>query len=156
MKLERELAAREFLSAANAALPKGFALLEAYAVEEKLPALTALLSLARYAVTFAPGTDAEALRRDIAALLRGPIVVEKRTKGGMKSVDIRPQVNAAEVTDAEEGGGAVLRLSGALNASGSMNIELLLGALREQTGLTYEYSVHREDVLFQNGKSVPV
>ncbi len=156
VKLERELAAREFLSAANAALPKGFALLEAYAVEEKLPALTALLSLARYAVTFAPGTDAEALRRDIAALLRGPIVVEKRTKGGMKSVDIRPQVNAAEVTDAEEGGGAVLRLSGALNASGSMNIELLLGALREQTGLTYEYSVHREDVLFQNGKSVPV
>lgn len=154
VKLEKDMAAEDFLRLANGALPEGFRLLEAHAAEEKLPTLTALLAQACYTLTFAPDTDASALESGMNALLSGPVVVEKRTKGGIKPVDIRPQVLSAKFS--QEAENLAMTLTGVLNASGSLNIELLMGALREKTGMDYEYSVHRDCVMFANGRSTPV
>lgn len=154
VKLDKDMDTDDFLSSVNAALPVGFGFKEAYAVEDRLPSLTALLESATYRVTFSADTNADELKKDIAALLSGEIIVEKRTKGGLKNVDIRPQVIEADV--AEEAGHAVLTVKGVLNTSGSLNIELLMGALARQSGKNYDYSVHRVNVEFIGGRSTPV
>lgn len=154
VKLDRDMETSEFLSGVNAALPVGFEFKEAYAVEDRLPSLTALLESATYRVKFSADTNADELKKDIAALLSGEIIVEKRTKGGLKNVDIRPQViNASVEEDADR---AVLTVKGVLNTSGSLNIELLMGALAKQSGKSYDYSVHRVNVEFIGGRSTPV
>lgn len=154
VKLDKDMDTDDFLSSVNAALPVGFEFKEAYAVEDRLPSLTALLESATYSVTFSADTNADELKKDIAALLSGEIIVEKRTKGGLKNVDIRPQVIEANVT--EKAGRAVLTVRGVLNTSGSLNIELLMGALARQSGKNYDYSVHRVNVEFIGGRSTPV
>lgn len=154
VKLDKDMDTDDFLSSVNAALPVGFGFKEVYAVEDRLPSLTALLESATYRVTFSADTNADELKKDIAALLSGEIIVEKRTKGGLKNVDIRPQVIEADV--AEEAGHAVLTVKGVLNTSGSLNIELLMGALARQSGKNYDYSVHRVNVEFIGGRSTPV
>lgn len=154
VKLDKDMNAAEFVSLVNAALPAGFEFKETYAVEDKLPSLTALLESATYKITFAEGTDEDDLKKSFAELLSGEIIVEKRTKGGLKNVDIRPQVISSGVS--EENGRVVLSVKGILNTSGSLNIELLMGALARQSGKDYDYSVHRENVEFIGGRSTPV
>ena len=154
VKLDGDMDTARFISSVNAALPSGFEFKEAYAVEDRLPSLTALLESAEYRITFSADTDANELKKELTALLAGEIIVEKRTKGGLKNVDIRPQVIEANVT--EEAGRAVLTVKGVLNASGSLNIELLMGALARLSGKSYDYSVHRVNVEFTGGRSTPV
>lgn len=154
VKLDGDMNTAKFISSVNAALPSGFEFKEAYAVEDRLPSLTALLESAEYRITFSADTDANELKKELTALLAGEIIVEKRTKGGLKNVDIRPQVIEANVT--EEAGRAVLTVKGVLNTSGSLNIELLMGALARLSGKSYDYSVHRVNVEFTGGRSTPV
>lgn len=154
VKLDGDMNIAKFISSVNAALPSGFEFKEAYAVEDRLPSLTALLESAEYRITFSADTDANELKKELTALLAGEIIVEKRTKGGLKNVDIRPQVIEANVT--EEAGRAVLTVKGVLNTSGSLNIELLMGALARLSGKSYDYSVHRVNVEFTGGRSTPV
>lgn len=154
VKLNGDMAEAEFISRVNAQMPDGFEFKEAYAVEEKLPSLTALLESAEYLITFDEATDAGELKRDVEGLLLSEIIVEKRTKGGMKQVDIRPQIISIDVE--KQQGCAVMRVKGVLNTAGSLNIELLLGALKEHCGKEREYSVHRLGVEFIGGRSTPV
>lgn len=154
VKLNGDMAAEDFVSSVNAALPNGFEFKEAYAVEEKLPSLTALLESAVYLITFDENTDEEELKSDVETLLSGEITVEKRTKGGMKNVDIRPQIISVDV--GEKLNCAVMTVRGVLNTAGSLNIELMLGALKKQCGREREYSVHRQSVEFIGGRSTPV
>lgn len=154
VKLNGDMAAAEFISRVNAQMPDGFEFKEAYDVEEKLPSLTALLESAEYLITFDEATDEGELKRDVEGLLLSEIIVEKRTKGGMKQVDIRPQIISIDVE--KQQGCAVMRVKGVLNTAGSLNIELLLGALKEQCGKEREYSVHRLGVEFIGGRSTPV
>ena len=80
--------------------------------------------------------------------------MDKKTKGGIKSVDIRPQLINAELKNEAEG--IKLHIKGALTASGSLNIELLMGALARQSGREYDYGVHRSKVEFIGGRNTPV
>ena len=50
----------------------------------------------------------------------------------------------------------MLTVKGVLNTSGSLNIELLMGALARQSGKNYDYSVHRVNVEFIGGRITPV
>lgn len=154
VKLDKDMDCAEFLTKVNAVLPCGFAFAQALGVEDKLPSLTALLESAAYCITFGQSTDAAALKEDVEKLLSGEIIVEKRTKGGLKNVDIRPQILAADVIN--ENGCTKLVVKGILNTAGSLNIELMLGALARQSGKEYEYSVHRMNVEFIGGRSTPV
>ncbi|MEI3424634.1 MAG: hypothetical protein V8Q85_06095 [Christensenellales bacterium] len=49
-----------------------------------------------------------------------------------------------------------LQVKGVLNTSGSLNIELLMGALARQSGKNYDYSVHRVNVKIIRERSTPV
>ncbi len=154
VKLNGDMNADEFVSRVNAEMPDGFEFKEAYAVEEKLPSLTALLESAVYCITFDEDTDEGELAKDVEGLLSGEIIVEKRTKGGMKNVDIRPQIISVDV--GSKNGCAAMTVKGVLNTAGSLNIELMLGALAKQCGKEREHSVHRQSVEFIGGRSTPV
>ncbi|MBS7336102.1 MAG: TIGR03936 family radical SAM-associated protein [Eubacteriales bacterium] len=154
VKLDKNMEAGDFLDKVNHVMPEGFALAECYAVEDKLPSLTALLESADYELTFANDTDYERLKADIDKLVNGEIIVDKKTKGGIKNVNIRPQLINAELKNGAEG--IKLYIKGALTASGSLNIELLMGALARQSGREYDYGVHRSKVEFIGGRNTPV
>lgn len=152
VQLESAVAPAEFISRMNAVLPEGLRILRALEIEEKLPTLTALLQRAEYEVTLyleAP-EEKDKLGHGIEALLSGPIVVTKRTKGGMKQVDIRPQLLSLELTgpDTEHTQYAILSVTGKLNADGGLQMELLLQALMQACGTQARWRVHRKAVYF--------
>ncbi len=155
VKLERDVQTEEFIGSINASLPAGFRVREAYAVEEKLPSLTALLSAAEYTVRFEGAPDRAKLSSALDALLAGPIVVDKRTKGGVKATDIRPQVLAVEFGRTDDDA-LLLRMKGVLNASGSLNPDTFVRELLLRAGARCDYTINRDAVLFSNGKSTPI
>ncbi len=151
VQLESYVAPEDFISRMNAALPEGLGILRALEIEEKLPTLTALLQRAEYEVTlFLQLEDREKIADGMDAFLSGPIVVTKRTKGGMKQVDIRPQLISLELTepDTEHAERAVLSVAGVLNADGGLKMELLLEALLKACGVQARWRVHRKAVYF--------
>ncbi len=153
VQLESFVAPEDFISRMNAVLPEGLRILRALEIEEKLPTLTALLQRAEYEVALylnAP-EDREKIINGMEALLSGPIVVTKRTKSGMKQVDIRPQLISLALTepDAEQTEYAVLSVAGKLNADGGLQMELLLQALMKACGAQARWRVHRKAVYFE-------
>lgn len=153
VKLDDDIAPEAFAARLNAVLPTGFEVREALAVEEKLPSLSALLKSASYAVRFDAGADVGKLEAALQELLSGPIVISKRTKGGVKPVDIRPQVLGAAFDEA-----CTLRLEGVLNAAGSLNCDVFVRELLLRAGdaAGLDYAIVRENVRFQNGESIPL
>jgi radical SAM-linked protein len=155
VKLERDIPCAAFIQGVNAALPEGFHILETLEVEEKLPSLTALLSGANYTIIFDGNLDEVQLQTALETLLSGPITITKRTKGGMKPVDIRPQVLSAEFGHTDENQ-LSLKLNGVLNASGSLNPDVFMQELFSRAGSGMNYRINRDAVLFTNGRSTPV
>lgn len=153
VRLSEDVAPEEFTARLNTALPEGLRILKAKAAEESLPSLTALIQRSRYEATviFDQPIDALTLKDALEALLNGPIIVDKHTKGGMKQVDIRPQLVSMRFLENDRVGllaEANFYIEGILNASGSLQIELLLQALMLSCGATGRTRVHRTAVDF--------
>ncbi|HWR22831.1 MAG TPA: TIGR03936 family radical SAM-associated protein [Feifaniaceae bacterium] len=152
VQLLSPVAPEAFVLRMNAALPEGLRILRALEIDERLPTLTALLQRADYGVTLFLQTpeDREKLASGVEAFLSGPIVVTKRTKGGMKQVDIRPQLLSLILTgpDTERAECAALSVAGVLNADGGLQMELLLQAFTQACGVQARWRVHREAVYF--------
>jgi len=151
IKLERRMEADEFAYAVNRVLPQGFRILEAIEAPEGLPTLTGLMCAARYELSIDCDVDTNLLKAAVEKLLTGSICVEKRTKSGMKRVDIRPQVLAAEMM----GESAALTVLGVLNAAEGLNIELLMRAIMAEHGGEFNYLAHRKHIYSQNGLIMP-
>lgn len=153
VRLSEDVAPEEFTARLNTALPEGLRIIKAKAAEESLPSLTALIQRSRYEATviFDLPMDALTLKDALEALLNGPIIVDKHTKGGMKQVDIRPQLVSMRFLENDSEGSlaeANFYIEGILNASGSLQIELLLQALMLSCGATGRTRVHRTAVDF--------
>jgi radical SAM-linked protein len=155
VKLERDIPCAAFIQSVNAALPEGFRILEALEAEEKIPSLTALLSGANYTIVFDGNPDEAYFQTALETLLSGPITITKRTKGGMKPVDIRPQVLSAEFGRTDENQ-LSLKLNGVLNASGSLNPDVFVQELFNRARSGMNYRINRDAVLFTSGRSTPV
>ncbi len=153
VRLSAETAPEEFMKRLNEALPEGLHVSKALAIEEAMPALTALIQRARYTATiyFDIPLEAETLKTGMQKLLGGPIIVTKHTKGGLKDVDIRPHLLSMEIKGDPVGSlqSAEFDIEGILNASGGLQIELLLQALMETCGVTGRTRVHRLAVDFE-------
>ena len=87
----------------------------------------------RARLTAETALSAEAVQEALDALLAGEIIVNKRTKGGVKPVDIRPQIMQAAV-EGIEGNEMILRVLGKLQADGGLRVELLTDALFDRLG----------------------
>lgn len=156
IKLDKEMQPEAFANRLNDNLPQGFHVSEAYAVEDKYPTLSTVMTAAEYDVVLSfEGEEAAAGAPEaMEKLLAAPIVVLKKTKGGMKNVDIRP--NVYELRGCEAAGNTcTFRILGCLNAAGSLNIDLLMGALKESMGCEFSFRLHRNEIFSNDGKYMP-
>ena len=158
VRLSTQMDPADFMRKLNGVLPVGFRILEAKEAPEELPTLTSLTHSALHQIelTMEQAYSLPMLQDGLMQLLAGPIVVNKRTKGGMKDVDIRPQVLAATLKGAEEKkDGLSLSILGVSNVNGSLNIELFMQELVRKWGLTGSWRVHRSGLYFENSDLLP-
>ncbi len=150
LRLEKEVEPESFINRVNAALPYGFRVLNAVLAEDALPALSALMCAADYTVQLGTEVSVQALHEAVNALLSGEIVVNKKTKSGMKDVDIRPQIYRFILQEPDK-----LMITGEVSAEGSLNVDLLMGALFKRMLREYPYTVHRDTLYSKDGRIMP-
>jgi radical SAM-linked protein len=114
-----ELTAADIMDRLNAVLPKGLTIHNARFMEENEKTAAALVTAARYEA-LAQGELTERVRELTA---RESVIVSKKTKGGVKDIDIRPDIISLEAD------GDTLRA--VLSAGGQRGLkpDLLAGAL---------------------------
>ena len=156
IKMDKEISADEFSERVNAALPRGFSIVEAHCAEDKYPSLSAVMAAADYSVVlrFADVVNGKDISNAIEKLLSDSIVVLKKTKSGMKNVDIRPMVYKMQLDIAKDCE-CTLSLAGRLDAAGGLNADLLLGAFKDILERDFTFSLHREVIYSADGAFMP-
>ncbi|MCI7779198.1 MAG: TIGR03936 family radical SAM-associated protein [Clostridiales bacterium] len=145
--LDEKIDADEFRSRVNAVLPEGVAVTKAVDAGEMKTSLTTLMRSADYfaRLDFDREVTSDELENALASLLTGEIFVEKKTKGGMKDVDIRPLLISVNLIDCSEGS-AILYIKGKLTAEGGLPLELLFGAISEKVSASAVSTVNRRTI----------
>lgn len=149
IKTETEFSTEQFIQDVNAALPEGFCIVEALRVEDNFPSLSTIMAAAEYTLSF----DEECMPPEElpkTMLAQESIFVVKKTKAGMRNVDIRPLLLDAKSVDAR-----TIRILGRLDAAGSLNIELLLRAMLQQFD-DMSFFVHRNCIYSADGSVMPI
>lgn len=154
-KLEKDMQAEEFMQKINGELPHGFRILEAFPAGDSIPSLSTLMCAAEYRIKLTGFEASQALVESaLNELVSNNIFVKKRSKSGYKIVDIKPMVydiHAVSVNDDE----TVLSVTGCLNASGSLSIDLLLESLFEKCKRPDTIRVHRKSIYSNDGNILP-
>lgn len=135
VRLTEQVEPDAFLQHTNASLPAGLSLLRAFEAPERAGKLTVMVRAAEYRAALSAKTplSAEAVQEALDALLNGEILIQKRTKAGVKPVDIRPQIMQAAV-EGIEGNEILLRVLGKLQADGGLRVSFLTDALFDRLG----------------------
>ena len=156
VQLAEDVAPETFLALLNAAMPDGMRVSGAFAAPENFGTLAAKTCAAEYAVriTLDQSLSGESLTEALTALLGGEIIVNKRTKSGIRPVDIRPQILEVSVTGIE-GNTFALRVLGKLQADGGLRVELLLHALYDRLDATGHADICRTAMYFAGDGPLP-
>lgn len=133
--LSESIPVSDFMERVNAVLPEAVRIVDAVDAGEFKASLTPLMRSAEYAATLAFDTEVkkETLEAAVESLLGGEIIVDKKTKGGIKSVDIRPQLISMKLVSFSANR-ACFNIHGKLTAEGGLPLELLFRALYERIG----------------------
>ena len=128
----------------NSTLPVGVEILEVIDAGDFKASLTSLMRYADYDIElrFPEEVGAGELETVINGLLAGGIVVDKKTKSGIKPTDIRPLLAELRLVE-HSGSSARLFMRGVLAADGGLNPELLLKELYKRLGAQAVSSVSR-------------
>ncbi len=104
------------------------------------------LAFAEYTVNL----EVNASKDDIIDFLRkDEILIDKKTKKGVKEVDIKPLMVSYEVLD-----GITLKLTLKAGSTENLNPQLLIKAMEKYMGVTVEYTeIIREKLLTENGEA---
>ena len=152
--LSAPVCAAEFSAKLNAACPRGFSVhsavfdpLDPHSLASRTRAADYILSLRAEAPI-----GAKALQAGVEALLGGNIMVEKRTKSGIKAINIRDQIlevnSEFRIPNSEFPKAPKLFVRGKLQADGGLPVELLANALIEKMGIAAEAKIHRKTMWF--------
>ena len=156
VQLSEPIQPAEFVSRANAVMPVGMSVSGAFEPPEGFGSLSAKLRAAEYLVrlSFYDAVQEEKLRSTLEAMLAGEIVINKRTKGGVRPVDMRPYILRVSVEQVE-GDTAVLRVLGKLQADGGLRVDAFVDALLERLDAHASYSLHRAGMYFAEDGLLP-
>lgn len=154
--LEERIDPGEFAARVNAVMPPGLYLSDAFEPADNFPSLSSLTRAAEYVIKLSLVEELPADRLSAAAeaLLNGAIIVQKRTKGGEKAVDIRPQIIGVFV-EKIEGKEITLRVLGRLQADGGLRAELFAGALLDRLDAHGSVAVRRTHMYFAGDGPLP-
>lgn len=146
----------DFVKRVNRHVPPDFFLSDAMEAPEKFGTLSALTRGAEYLVLVNSDKsfDVQTLQNTIRDMLSGEIIVNKRTKSGIKPVDIRPQIIRVSV-ERIAGDSFVLRIRGKLQADGGLRTELFVGALLDRLDAHGLSRTHRLAMYFESDGLLP-
>lgn len=152
VQLAKNMSAEYFEREVNAVMPKGMWLSQSFVAPDDMETLSKLVRSADYLVTvrFSKPVMANELQQRLdKMLLSEEIIIMKKTKGGIKPVNIRPQIITASVVQLGE---TVARFDilGELTVSGGLRIEPLLHDMLDSLDSDMFISVHRAAMYFDD------
>lgn len=157
--LDGTVAPEEFTERLNPMLPGGLSVSGAFeGAETGFGSLTGRLVAAEYelGLTLDAPVPGERMRAAVAGLLaEKEIIVEKRTKGGIKPHDMRPQILKADIL-AGEGREYTLKLTGTLTAAGGLRTEAFVKVLFGRLETDGSYHSRRVNMYFDGTLPLPV
>ena len=156
VQLSEEMSPEEFARRANEVMPRGMCVSNAFAAPENYGSLSAKLRAAQYRVDlqFETPADHETLAQTLEAMLTGEIIIQKRTKGGIRPVDMRPYILRVSVGQVE-GEYAALLVLGKLQADGGLRVDAFIDALLERLDAHGAYEIHRTNMYFAEDGLLP-
>ena len=156
VQLSEEMAPEEFVRRANEVMPQGMRVSDAFAAPENYGSLSAKLRAAEYRVVlqFLEPVSKEKLAETLEAMLTGEIIIQKRTKGGIRPVDMRPYILRVSVGQVE-GDQAALLVLGKLQADGGLRVDAFIDALLERLDAHAAYEIHRTNMFFAEDGLLP-
>ena len=156
VRLSEEIDPKEFMRRANEVMPNGMRISDAFAAPEGFGSLSAKLRAAEYRVTiyFEDAASQEKLTQTLEDMLSGEIIIQKRTKGGIRPVDMRPYILRVSVEQVE-GEQAALLVLGKLQADGGLRVDAIIDALLERLDAHGAYEIHRTNMFFAEDGLLP-
>ncbi len=153
--MEKETDTAAFLREMNRAMPQEMRILEARAVEDRHPAMMAMLKAASYELTVLDQDAEKAICSAVPQLMkRNSIMAVRKTKTGLKECDIRPLIYHLEV----EKNHLICTL--ALTEREACKPNMLIDALKNEAGLETEFRVRTVRTALlgedENGVLVPL
>lgn len=157
VEVSEPIALETFIARVNAAFPNGMRIVQAFVADASIDTLSKLLRAARYTMelTFSEPVAPKAVRDAVEGLMAADaIIVDKRTKSGVKPTDIRPDIMEVLAEDVSDGT-ARLVVIGRLTAGGGLRAETVTLALSERLGVEARAAVHRNELYFEGCHRLP-
>jgi radical SAM-linked protein len=156
VELREEYSSEAFLERMQKVLPRDLMITDAFPAPDGFGTLSSHTVASAYTVEMKLDQEfsGQELQNSINQLLSKEIFVEKRTKGGIRPVDIRPQVLSASVVRME-GRDAVLAIEGRLQTDGGLRVEHLLDALSCFLGCGYHARIVRTEIFYDGTGNLP-
>lgn len=155
--LSEPLEPEEFLNRVNAVMPFGMRFVSAFTADDSLTTLSKMIVAARYEITLYTDaeTDLESVRSALRSIMdSGEVIVEKKTKSGIKPANIRPEILEAEVLSASDTT-AKIAVVGTLTAAGGLRAETFARALFDRLNLSGRFTAHRTVLYFEGCRELP-
>ena len=156
VQLSEEMNPTEFVRRANESMPQGMSVSGAFVAPENFGSLSAKLRAAGYRIdlAFTEAVSEEKLQSSLEEMLLGEIIINKRTKGGIKPVDMRPYILRVSVGQVE-GEKTALLVLGKLQADGGLRVDAFIDALLERLDAHAAYEIHRTHMYFAEDGLLP-
>ena len=157
VELEQDVSPEDFIARANAAVPSGMRFVTAFVADDTIDTLSKLLCSARYTISlfWENPISKEQIEAALKQLLNEKeVIVQKKTKSGIRPTDIRPEILEAFVLD-DSDAPVQIELLGSLTVSGGLRVETFLNALYDRLGVTGFATVHRTAMYFTGTDRLP-
>ena len=157
VELDRPIEPQAFIERVNPALPDGMRVVEAFEADDSIDTLSKLICAARYELTvhFDGAVAAQDVRNALDSIMGSePVIVDKKTKSGIKPTDIRPDILEASVKECSDRT-AIIDVVGTLTAAGGLRAETFVRALFDRLHLNGYFTAHRVSLYFEGSDRLP-
>ena len=157
VELDRPIEPETFIDRVNPVLPAGMRVVKAFEADDSIDTLSKLIRAAHYELTVhfdAPVSGQQVSDAVRAIMGNDPVIVEKKTKSGIKPTDIRPDILEASVKEVSDSS-AILDVVGTLTAAGGLRAETFVRALFDRLHLNGFFTAHRISLCFEGSDRLP-
>lgn len=157
VELDRPIEPQTFIDRVNPVLPDGMRVVEAFEADDGIDTLSKLIRAAHYELTVhfdAPVSEQQVQNAVRSIMGNEPVIVDKKTKSGVKPADIRPDILEASVKEVSDSS-AILDVVGTLTAAGGLRAETFVRALFDRLHLNGFFTAHRISLCFEGSDRLP-